>query len=72
MSIVFQNQLRGILENIGFSEDCMIPQIFNYHGPDFKLDVVSQIRSCMPMFLEFKAKCYQGFATYNLLQVILI
>lgn len=35
-----QNQLRAILLNTGFPEECLLPQAFNFRGPDAKLDVV--------------------------------
>ena len=35
-----QNQIRDILINADFPEECLLPQMFNYNGPDNKLDVV--------------------------------
>ncbi|ELT91287.1 hypothetical protein CAPTEDRAFT_220258 [Capitella teleta] len=35
-----KNQLRDILVNAGFPEECLLPQTFNYSGPDTKLDVI--------------------------------
>lgn len=34
------NQLRDILINADFPEECLMPQMFNYNGPDNKMDVV--------------------------------
>ena len=42
---LLQNQLRAILVNTGFPEDALCPQVFEYNGPDFKLDVVSELLS---------------------------
>ncbi|KAK2184712.1 hypothetical protein NP493_256g04026 [Ridgeia piscesae] len=36
-----KNQLRDILVNAGFPEECFVAQSFNYSGPDSKLDMVS-------------------------------
>lgn len=35
------NQIRDILVNADFPEECLMPQMFNYNGPDNKMDVVS-------------------------------
>lgn len=35
-----KNQLRMILTNQGFPEECLMPLNYNFHGPDTKLDVV--------------------------------
>ncbi|KAK6979986.1 ATP-dependent RNA helicase A-like isoform X1 [Biomphalaria glabrata] len=34
-----KNQLRDILINGGFPEECLLPQSFNFTGPDNKLDI---------------------------------
>ncbi|KAH9505328.1 ATP-dependent RNA helicase A [Bulinus truncatus] len=34
-----KNQLRDILMNAGFPEECLLPQGFNFTGPDNKLDI---------------------------------
>ena len=40
MTCEAKNQLRDILVNAGFPEESLMPQTFNFNGPDFKLDVV--------------------------------
>ncbi|KAH3778151.1 ATP-dependent RNA helicase A-like isoform X2 [Dreissena polymorpha] len=40
MTCEAKNQVRDILVNADFPEDCIMPQMFNYHGPDNKLDIV--------------------------------
>ena len=39
--ISLQHQVCDILTNVDFPGDCIMPQMFNYHGPDNKMDVVS-------------------------------
>jgi len=39
-----KNQLRQLLINIGFPEECLLPLAYNFHGPDTKLDVVSLLQ----------------------------
>ena len=41
MTCEAKNQLRDILVNSGFPEECLAPQSFSFNGPDLKLDVVS-------------------------------
>nr|CAD7398713.1 unnamed protein product [Timema cristinae] len=41
-----KNQLKELLTSLGFPEECLIPQVFNYHGPDAKLDMVTALM-CM-------------------------
>ena len=40
MTCEAKNQLRDILTNIGFPEESLLPQSFNFTGPDNQLDVV--------------------------------
>lgn len=35
-----KNQLRDLMNSIGFPEETMCPQVYNYTGPDSKLDMV--------------------------------
>lgn len=35
-----QNQLKDLLVNAGFPEECLLPQSFNFYGPDPKLDLL--------------------------------
>jgi ATP-dependent RNA helicase A len=35
-----KNQLRELMSSIGFPEETMCPQVYNYTGPDSKLDMV--------------------------------
>jgi ATP-dependent RNA helicase A len=35
-----KNQLRDLMNGIGFPEETMCPQVYNYTGPDSKLDMV--------------------------------
>ena len=35
-----KNQLRELLIGEGFPEECLVPQVYNFNGPDSKLDVV--------------------------------
>lgn len=44
-----KNQLKELLQSIGFPEESMIPQGFNYHGPDPKLDMVTALM-CMGLY----------------------
>ncbi|KAL3871841.1 hypothetical protein ACJMK2_039813 [Sinanodonta woodiana] len=44
-----KNQLRDILMNAGFPEECLLPQMFNYNGPDNKLDTVITLL-CMGLY----------------------
>lgn len=39
MTCEAKNQLRDILVNVGFPEECLLPQAFNFTGPDNRLDV---------------------------------
>ncbi|KAL8568221.1 hypothetical protein ACOMHN_027744 [Nucella lapillus] len=39
MTCEAKNQLRDILTNMGFPEECLLPQPFNFTGPDNRLDV---------------------------------
>ncbi|XP_076436287.1 ATP-dependent RNA helicase A-like isoform X2 [Babylonia areolata] len=39
MTCEAKNQLRDILTNTGFPEECLLPQPFNFTGPDNRLDV---------------------------------
>nr|CAD7205196.1 unnamed protein product [Timema douglasi] len=41
-----KNQLKELLTSLGFPEECLIPQVFNYNGPDAKLDMVTALM-CM-------------------------
>ncbi|CAB3368021.1 Hypothetical predicted protein [Cloeon dipterum] len=40
-----KNQLRDLMNSIGFPEETMVPQIYNYTGPDSKLDMVVALLS---------------------------
>ncbi|XP_063239995.1 ATP-dependent RNA helicase A isoform X2 [Bacillus rossius redtenbacheri] len=40
-----KNQLKELLQSQGFAEECMVQQVFNYHGPDPKLDMVVALLS---------------------------
>lgn len=57
-SLVFQRQLADILVNSGFPEDSLMPQAYNFHGPDSNLDVVclNKQRSQFSHFRETKLK----------------
>lgn len=46
MTCEAKNQLRDILTNIGFPEESLLPQAFNFMGPDNNLDVVGVARFC--------------------------
>ncbi|KAG7157775.1 ATP-dependent RNA helicase A protein-like [Homarus americanus] len=35
-----KNQLKELLVNAGFPEECLLPQSYNFYGPDPKLDLV--------------------------------
>ncbi|KAK3874012.1 hypothetical protein Pcinc_021030 [Petrolisthes cinctipes] len=35
-----KNQLKELLVNTGFPEECLLPQSFNFYGPDPKLDLL--------------------------------
>ncbi|CAG2058257.1 unnamed protein product [Timema podura] len=41
-----KNQLKELLTSLGFPEECLIPQVFNYQGTDAKLDMVTALM-CM-------------------------
>lgn len=51
MTCEAKNQLRDILINTGFPEDCLLAQVYNYHGPDTKLDMV--LRLIYSLLLKF-------------------
>ncbi|XP_059486381.1 dosage compensation regulator isoform X2 [Neocloeon triangulifer] len=40
-----KNQLRDLMNSIGFPEETMVPQVYNYTGPDSKLDMVVALLS---------------------------
>ncbi|XP_033728682.1 ATP-dependent RNA helicase A-like isoform X2 [Pecten maximus] len=42
-------QLRDILINSGFPEECLLPQVYNYNGPDSNLDMVITLL-CMGLY----------------------
>ncbi|XP_021355773.1 ATP-dependent RNA helicase A-like protein [Mizuhopecten yessoensis] len=42
-------QLRDILINSGFPEECLLPQVYNYNGPDSNLDMVVTLL-CMGLY----------------------
>ncbi|KAJ7334340.1 ATP-dependent RNA helicase A [Desmophyllum pertusum] len=44
-----KNQLKDLLCNAGFPDECMHPQPFNYSGPDSKLDMVVALL-CLGMY----------------------
>ncbi|XP_066991752.1 ATP-dependent RNA helicase A isoform X2 [Anabrus simplex] len=44
-----KNQLKELLQSIGFPEESMVQQVFNYHGPDPKLDMVTALM-CMGLY----------------------
>jgi len=45
-------QLKDLLCNIGFPDECMYPQPFNYSGPDESLDMVTAIL-CIGLYPNF-------------------
>jgi len=38
-----KNQLRDLLISAGFPEECLVPQIYNFTGPDPKLDLITAL-----------------------------
>ena len=38
-----KNQLRDLLIAAGFPEECLVPQIYNFTGPDPKLDLITAL-----------------------------
>ena len=50
MTCEAKNQLRDILTNIGFPEESLLPQSFNFTGPDNQLDVVGVC--CLSFLLQ--------------------
>ena len=43
MTCEAKNQIRDILVNSGFPEDCVNPINYNYSGPDMKLDILLSV-----------------------------
>ena len=43
MTCEAKNQIRDILVNSGFPEDCVAPIHFNYSEPDAKLDILLSV-----------------------------
>jgi ATP-dependent RNA helicase A len=38
-----KNQLRDLLIAAGFPEECLVPQVYNFSGPDPKLDLITAL-----------------------------
>ena len=46
-------QLKDILCKIGFSDECMHPQPFNYRGADEQLDLVCDLFMIISKYIDF-------------------
>lgn len=47
--LFFQNQLKDLLVAAGFPEESMLQQVYNFSGPDPKLDMVIALM-CMGLY----------------------
>lgn len=64
MTFEAKRQLCDILINVGFPEECLTPQVFNFTGPDRNLDMVMRTLVWMIMKDRYLKRLFGTFLFY--------